>query len=158
MPATIYTIGHGRARFDELAAVLAEHGVATIVDVRSEPHSRHAPDFSLRALEGLAATAGYGYRWMGEALGGRPRDPALLLPDGSPDYPALRRSPRFRAALADLVALASEARVVLLCAEEHPDHCHRARLIAPALADMGLPVVHLLHDGTAVAHQEPLGI
>jgi len=158
MPNTVYTIGHGRARFAEVAAVLQQHGVPTIVDVRSQPFSQHAPDFSRRALEGLAAASGIAYRWMGDALGGRPDDPALLLTDGTPDYEAMRRSPRFRAALTDLGALAAGAGVALLCAEEQPENCHRARLIAPALEEMGLRVVHLLHDGSASPHQESLGI
>lgn len=158
MPATIYTIGHGRAGFAEVAAVLEQHGVATIIDVRSQPVSRHAPEFSRRVLEQLAATAGVGYRWMGDALGGRPDDPSLLLADGGADYEAIRRSPRFQAALAYLTAIAAEAGVALLCAEERPEHCHRALLIAPALEEMGLRVMHLLHDGTALAHQPPLAI
>jgi ATP-dependent DNA helicase RecQ len=156
MPAPIYTLGHGRAGFAEVAAVLEQHGVATIIDVRSHPISRHAPEFSRRVLEELAATAGFGYRWMGDSLGGRPDDPALLLADGRPDYEAIRRSPRFRAALVDLAAVATGAGVALLCAEERPEHCHRALLIAPALQEMGLRVIHLLHDGTALAHQQPL--
>jgi ATP-dependent DNA helicase RecQ len=158
MPAPIYTLGHGRAGFAEVAAVLEQHGVATIIDVRSHPISRHAPEFSRRVLEELAATAGFGYRWMGDSLGGRPDDPALLLADGRPDYEAIRRSPRFRAALVDLAAVATGAGVALLCAEERPEHCHRALLIAPALQEMGLRVIHLLHDGTALAHQQPLAI
>ena len=158
MPVTIYTIGHGRAGFAEMAAVLEQHGVPTIIDVRSQPVSRNAPEFSRRVLEGLAATAGLGYRWMGDALGGRPDDPDLLLADGGADYEAIRRSPRFRAALVHLAAMAAEAKVALLCAEERPEHCHRALLIAPALEEMGLRVIHLLHDGTALAHQEPLAI
>lgn len=158
MPATIYTIGHGRAGFAEVAAVLEQHGVPTIIDVRSRPISRHAPEFSRRVLEELAAAAGLGYRWMGDALGGRPDDPALLLPDGGPDYKAIRRSPRFLAAIVDLAAVAAEAKVALLCAEERPEYCHRALLIAPALEERGLRVIHLLHDGTALAHQQPLAI
>lgn len=158
MPVTIYTVGHGGAGFAEVAEVLERHGVATIVDVRSRPFSTHAPEFSRPALEELAAAAGLGYRWMGDVLGGRPDDPAFLLPDGGPDYPAMRGSPGFRAALVHLAALGAEAGVALLCAEERPERCHRALLIAPALEDMGLRVVHLLHDGTALAHQPPLGI
>jgi uncharacterized protein (DUF488 family) len=155
---TIHTIGHGTAAFAAVAEVLAAHGVATIVDVRSQPYSRHAPEFSRPMLEGLAAASGFGYRWMGDALGGRPTDPALLHGDGTPDDAAMRRSPRFRAALADLAALAAGGRVAILCAEESPEHCHRARVIAPALGDMGLHVVHLLHDGAALPHQDSLGL
>jgi len=158
MPVTIYTIGHGRASFAEVAAVLEQHRVPTIIDVRSQPVSRHAPEFSRRVLEELAASTGLGYRWMGDVLGGRPGDPALHLPDGSPDYAAIRGSPGFWAALVHLAALSAEAKVALLCAEERPERCHRALLIAPALEELGLRVVHLLHDGTALAHQPPLAI
>jgi uncharacterized protein (DUF488 family) len=158
MLTTVYTIGHGRAAFVAVAEVLAGHGVATLVDVRSHPYSRHAPEFSRPVLEGLAATSGFGYRWMGDALGGRPDDPGLVAADGVLDEAALRRSPRFRAGLTDLAALAVGGAVALLCAEEDPGHCHRSRVIAPALEEMGLQVVHLRHDGTAVPHQDSLGI
>lgn len=158
MPATVYTIGHGRAAFAAVAEVLAAHGVATLVDVRSHPYSRHAPEFSRPVLEGLAATSGFGYRWMGDALGGRPDDPGLVGAERILDEAALRRSPRFRAGLMDLAALASGGTVALLCAEEEPGYCHRARIIAPALAEMGLQVVHLRQDGTASPHQDSLGI
>jgi len=158
MLTTVYTIGHGRAPFAAVAEVLAGHGVATLVDVRSHPYSRHAPEFSRPVLEALAATSGFGYRWMGDALGGRPDDPGLVAADGVLDEAALRRSPRFRAGLMDLAALASGGAVALLCAEEDPGHCHRARVIAPALEEMGLQVAHLRHDGTAVPHQDSLGI
>jgi uncharacterized protein (DUF488 family) len=158
MPATVYTIGHGRAGFAEVVAVLEQHGVATIIDVRSQPFSRHAPEFSRRVLEELTATAGIGYRWMGDALGGRLDDPGLRLPNDSPDYQAIRRAPRFQAALVHLTAMVAEAKVALLCAEERPEHCHRSLLIAPALEDMGLRVVHLLHNGTALPHQEQLAL
>lgn len=154
----IYTVGHGRSSFTEVAAILEQHGVATIIDVRSRPVSRHAPEFSRRALEDLAAAAGFGYRWMGDALGGRPDDPALLAPDGSPDYEAIRRSPRFTAAVIDLAAMAAGARLAILCAEQDPEHCHRSLLIAPALEEQGIRVLHLLHDGTAQAHQPPLDL
>jgi len=158
MPARVYTIGHGRAAFASIAEALARHGVATIIDVRSRPYSHYAPEFSRPILDGLAAASGFGYRWMGDALGGRPDDPALLRADGSLDEETVRRSPRFRAALADVVALAEGGGVALLCAEERPQHCHRSRVIAPALGEMGVTVVHLLHDGSALAHQDPLGI
>ena len=158
MPVTVFTIGHGTAGFAAIAEVLARHGVATIIDVRSHPHSRHAPEFSRPALEGLAAASGFGYRWSGDALGGRPTDPSVLRADGTVDEGALRNAPRFRSALADLEALAAGAPVALLCAEERPEHCHRSRVIAPALQDLGVRVVHLLHDGTPLAHQGSLGI
>jgi uncharacterized protein (DUF488 family) len=155
---TIYTIGHGKRSFGEVREQLERHGVAMIVDVRSHPTSRHAPDYRKQALEAAAAAAGFGYRWMGAALGGRPDDPALLAEGGEPDWCAVARSPQFRSAIVDLLALAEEAPVAVLCAEASPDHCHRSAVIAPALTAAGARVVHLLPGGEAAPHQEGLGI
>lgn len=153
-----FTVGHGTSGFADVAELLERHGVATIVDVRSEPWSRRAPDFSRRRLEGLAAAAGFGYRWLGDALGGRPTNPALIGPDGTPDPAAMTGSQAFGDALAVLEQLASGASVVLLCAEALPAGCHRATLLAPALAARGHDVAHLLPDGSAEPHHPSLGI
>jgi uncharacterized protein (DUF488 family) len=156
--AVIATIGHGRAGFPAVAALLEHHGVVMIVDVRSEPYSRHAPDFARARLETLCAAAGIGYRWMGRHLGGRPDDPALLDVEGRPDPARMGADPGFRAALDTVAALAASAGVVLLCAEEDPGGCHRSTLLAPALEATGHRVVHLRHDGTASPHQDRLDL
>lgn len=158
MTTTVYTIGHGRRSFAFVRELLERHAVAMIIDVRSHPTSRHAPDFRKHDLEAAAAAAGLGYRWMGDSLGGRPDDPALLTSAGEPDLGAIGRSPRFRTATDHVLALAAEAPLALLCAEADPQHCHRSLLIAPALGDAGARVLHLLHDGSVRPHQEGLGI
>jgi len=156
MNATIYTIGHGSRSFDEVAEVLQRHGVAMLVDVRSQPFSRHAPDFVKHRLETLAAAAGIGYRWMGDVLGGRPADPTRLDAEGQVDAEAMRDAPAYRAALDVVGTMAAGAGIALLCAEQDPERCHRATLLAPDLAALGHRVSHLRADGHATPHQEPL--
>ncbi len=158
MPTTIYTIGHGKASFANVAGVLRRHKVAIIVDVRSAPYSQHAPDFAKDELTALATASGLAYRWMGDCLGGRPDDPGVLTADGEPDYEQIAASKRFGAGIVNLAALADTGAVAILCAEERPEFCHRALLIAPALTALGYRVVHLRHDGSAQPHQEPLDI
>jgi len=138
----IWTIGHADRDFDAIAAALVDHGVQTIVDVRSQPYSKWAPDFVKATLEESAATAGFGYRWMGKTLGGRPVPDALHLAAG----------------LDELVGLCTHSHVVLLCAEGDPVHCHRDKLLAPALSERGYEVVHILSDGDIAPYQEPLGL
>jgi uncharacterized protein (DUF488 family) len=158
MPTTIFTIGHGRAAFANVAGVLRRHKVATIIDVRSVPYSQHAPDFAKEELIALATASGLAYRWMGDSLGGRPEDPELLNADGEPDYQRIDESARFRAGIVNLTALADSGAVALLCSEERPEACHRSLLIAPVLTALGYRVVHLRHDGTAQPHQDSLEI
>lgn len=156
MGTVIATIGHGAAGFDEVLEVLRLHGVATLVDVRSRPYSRHAPDFAKGRLEEACAAAGVGYRWMGADLGGRPSDPRLLDPRGELDPDALGADPGFRSAVRTVAAIASGGKPALLCSEQAPEHCHRATLLAPELIALGHRVEHLRHDGSATPHQEPL--
>lgn len=136
----IWTIGHGSHDFDSIARALEAQGVQTIVDVRSQPYSKHAPEFTKRTLEEEAASAGFGYRWLGDKLGGRPQPP--------PDNVA--------AGLEELAGLCATSTVVLLCAESDPTHCHRSIALAPRLAAAGYEVIHILGNGAATPHQPPL--
>lgn len=153
---TMYTVGHGNRTFAELLASIEEHGVRTIIDVRSEPYSRHAPDFSRPLLDEEAATAGIGYRWFGEHLGGRPTDPRLRGASGRTDWDALAVSPGFSGAADEVAELGRGATAVLLCAEGEPDHCHRSFLLGPAMEQRGFDVVHILRDGSLHSHQTGL--
>ena len=138
----IWTIGHGALDFDALAVSLTRHHIQTIVDVRSAPYSKHAPDFTKDALQESAATAGLGYRWMGHKLGGRPPAAAAELTSG----------------INELAGLSATSNVVLLCAEIDPAHCHRDSVLAPALANWGYDVIHILGNGDAMPHQDHLAI
>ncbi len=157
-PPQIFTIGHGAQDFGRFLARCEAHGVTTVVDVRSEPYSRHAPDFVKEELEELCAEAGIGYRWLGNHLGGRPVDPALLDAQGHPDFEAIRASTGFAAGIAELEGLARGTIVAVMCAEIDPATCHRTLLIAPELAASGHTVQHILSDGSLALLQPPLGM
>lgn len=138
----IWTIGHADRDFDSIATALVDHDVQTIVDVRSQPYSKWAPDFMKAALAESAATTGLGYRWMGRTLGGKPPpDPGQLA-----------------AGLDELTGLCASSHVVLLCAEGDPSRCHRDLVLAPALAERGFEVIHILPDGQTAPYQDRLQI
>ncbi len=88
--ADIYTIGHSNAPAARVVALLREQQIDLLVDVRSIPASRYAPQFNRRAFVRTMAEAGVRYAYMGDWLGGRPRDPACykdgILPRGHADY------------------------------------------------------------------------
>jgi uncharacterized protein (DUF488 family) len=153
----IYTIGHGDRSFHDLEQRLARHHVQMIVDVRTSPYSRHAPEFTKAELEEIAAEAGLGYRWMGDHLGGRPDDPPRH-DDGTIDELLIQEDPKFRSGIAELLGLARSSRVALLCAELDHRHCHRSRWIAPALEGADARVWHIDAAGDAETHQRELGL
>ena len=50
--------------------------------------------------------------------------------------------------------VAARSRVCLMCAEREPLDCHRCLLVARSLAERGVAVAHILHDGAVEAHAE----
>ena len=153
----IFTVGHGNRSFGDLERRLAPHRIQGIVDVRSIPYSRHAPEFTKTELEAIAAEAGLGYRWLGDHIGGLPDDPALRS-GGDPDPAKIVSGASFRAGIEEVLGLARSSRIVLLCAEIDAAHCHRSLWIAPALEDAGANVSHIDGDGNTVTHQRDLGL
>jgi uncharacterized protein (DUF488 family) len=147
------SIGHFNIPAERFVKMLRGAGVDAVADVRSTPYSRFFPWFSGKKLAGLLAREAMAYLPYGDALGGRPRDPALYR-DGIADYEAMARQPEFQAGLERLRADASRCRVCLLCAEREPLDCHRCLLVGRALAARGLAVGHILHNGTI----EPQGV
>jgi uncharacterized protein (DUF488 family) len=156
MAVTLFTIGHSTRAIGELLALLAEHGIETLVDVRRFPASRRHPQFSREALAASLAAAGIAYLHEPD-LGGR-RQPRPDSPNtawrvaafrGYADYMA---SEPFAAALERLLRSAARSRTAMMCAEAVPWRCHR-RLIADAATAAGAEVLHVLGPGRADRHQ-----
>lgn len=152
----VFTIGHSTRASEELLALLAEHGIEVLVDVRRYPGSRRHPQFSRDAL--AAALADAHIQYMHEPdLGGR-RDPRPGSPhvawrvDAFRGYADHLETPEAQAALERLIRLSAERRTVILCAEAVPWRCHR-RLIADALVTRGIEVRHILGPGRADPHE-----
>jgi uncharacterized protein (DUF488 family) len=152
MPAfDLFSIGHSNIAADRFIAMLREAGVAAVADVRATPFSRFCPWFSHQPLEARLARDRMAYLWHGDALGGRPQDGALYR-DGSADYEAMAAQPAYRQGLEGLIEAASRHRICVMCAEREPLDCHRCLLVTRSLAERGLAVGHILHDGTIEPH------
>ncbi len=149
--SNLLTIGHSNLPADRFVALLKDAGVTAIADVRSVPFSRRWPWFSAKPLAERLMHEGVAYIALGDALGGRPRDPKFYC-DGVADYEAMAARPEFRAGLDRLVDEMGRHRLCLLCAEREPLDCHRCLLVGRALAGRGLAPGHLLVDGAIEPH------
>lgn len=152
MASRIFTIGHSNHPAERFIALLQQHDVLQLADIRSQPASRFTPHFNRSALSQRLGEAGIEYRWLGEALGGRPRDPAVYDKDGRADYAKLAAMLGFQAGIAALIAWASARPTAIMCAERDPLHCHRTHLVTPALIGRGVDVLHILADGAVLPH------
>ena len=85
----IYTIGHSNHPIDRFIALLQQHGIDAVGDVRSTPYSRFNPQFSKEKLQAALANAGIRYVFLGEELGARSKDPSCYDETGRVSYAKL---------------------------------------------------------------------
>lgn len=143
---TIYTIGHGKSDLKPIAELLKEHGTKILVDVRSTPYSRFAPEFNNDNLKRNSKRLDIEYKFAGEFLGGRPEDPDCYNGDQI-NYDKLATKDFYKKGIRRLVEISQEELTAILCSEENPHHCHRHKLIAQTLLREGFNVLHLRHNG-----------
>jgi uncharacterized protein (DUF488 family) len=150
----LFTIGHSNHPLERFLELVRGAGASAIADVRSTPASRRYPWFNAARLKPRLEAEGIAYVPLGDALGGRPRDPNLYRDDGVADYAAMARTAEFRAGLDRVGEGARRYRVCLMCAEREPLDCHRCLLVAPALAARGFSIGHILADGRIEPHAD----
>ncbi len=159
----LLTVGHGTDDVARLRERLLGAGVAQVVDIRRFPGSRAHPHTSRDALGDWLPEAGIGYRWE-ERLGGRRRlDRSADVVDtwwrvqAFRAYAAHVRTPEAVAALDDLVADADARVVTVMCSESLWWRCHRRLVADVAALAHGCAVVHVMPDGSQVAHRPAEG-
>ena len=150
----LFTIGYGARSIDEFIAGLKANGIEFLLDVRSSPYSKFKAEFSKEVLQRSLERARIRYLFMGDMLGGQPKDPACHT-DGKVDYDKVRAQPFFQEGIARLrKAFEQQRPVALMCSEGRPEQCHRSKLIGEALAAAGIPVCHIDEDGTLLTQTQ----
>ena len=127
----IFSIGHSQLHFFNFAKLLWKYQIKTLVDIRSRPYSRFAPQFNRTSLEMELSKLGIMYIFKGRNLGGK---------DENIDFEQ------------NIQWLCQQARkeqnVAIMCSEAEPLKCHRHLLIEPHLKKYDVEVIHILKDGT----------
>ena len=153
MKSEIYTIGHSNHEIGFFMNLLLQHNITGIGDVRSHPYSRYVPQYSQERLKSALAAAGIAYVFLGKELGGRSENPSCYE-QGRVQYERLAEEPTFLEGISRLIQGSSRYRIALMCAEKDPIECHRSLLVARKLFQIGIPVNHILADGSLETHED----
>ena len=159
---TVWTVGHSTRSAQEFGAILTAHEIQVLVDVRSFPGSRRYPQFNRSELSESLPRLGIEYKHE-PRLGGR-RSPRADSHNtawrnasfrGYADY---METEQFKSGVEELLQLAREKRVAVMCAEAVWWRCHRS-LIADYLKAASHTVIHIIderkteeHPFTSAAH------
>ena len=139
----LFTIGHSHHEIERFVALLRGAGVSAVADVRSSPFSARLPQYNQSELRQSLESHGIAYIFLGDELGGRPRDPAVYDGDGRVDYWRVRSTTIFRGGVERLLREIDQYAIALACAEEDPLDCHRGLMIGPELIARGICPRHI---------------
>jgi len=152
MATKIFTIGHSNHLFSSFMELLQTNNIDLLVDVRTSPYSKYSPHFNKRPLEKALEEAEINYVYLGNKIGGKPRDKKFYHEDKLV-YHLLEKDDKYQEGLKELIKLSDSKRVVIMCSEENPYRCHRHHLISQSLLKKGFNINHLRADGS----QEKIG-
>ena len=151
----VLTVGHSTRTLEEFIVLLQAHGATRVVDVRTVPRSRHNPQFDKASLPRSLKKSGLGYVHLPGLGGLRPaqRDSVNIgwrnaSFRGYADY---MQTPEFEQSLGELVQMANQEQIVLMCAEAVPWRCHRS-LIGDALLIRGIRTEDIMSSTRCQVH------
>jgi len=151
---SVWTIGHSNHSIERFVKLLTMHNIEEIVDTRSHPFSKHAPQFDREQISALISRSDISYVYLGQQLGGRPSEREYYEEDGRLAIDLVWESWRFKQGITRLMSEIRKGRIALLCAEENPVRCHRRRLITPVLIGQSVSVWHVRGDSTVQTEAE----
>ncbi len=152
----VLTVGHSTRPLETFINMLKAHSVNRLIDVRTVPRSRHNPQFNRDTFPEALESSGIRYTHAA-GLGGFRHTSRESSPNrgwrneafrGYADY---MQTQEFAEHLANLIELAKQERVALMCAEAVPWRCHRS-LIADALMVHGIRVEEIISETRRQLH------
>ena len=154
---TVYTIGHSNRSLHEFITLLQQNTIQALIDIRAIPYSARFPHFSQEVLREAMADNGIVYHWAGRQLGGQrestnPVSHPALPDDSRRGFAEYMETIQFERAIAQLINLAGTAKTAMMCAEKHPEYCHRT-LISDYLTLKNSRVVHIIDNNQTLEHE-----
>jgi uncharacterized protein (DUF488 family) len=151
----IWTVGHSRHPLEVFVELLQQQNIEALADVRRFAVSRSNPQFNEMELFKSLAKEGIDYVSFAE-LGGR-RRPLADSPNARwrnesfRGYADFMLTAEFERSVEELLAMATQKRTAIMCAEALWWRCHRA-LLADYMKAQGWKVTHILGMNKTAEH------
>ncbi|NWF51226.1 MAG: DUF488 domain-containing protein [Ignavibacteriaceae bacterium] len=151
----LFTIGHSRHEIDHFIHLLKKHSINCLIDVRSHPYSRIAPQFNKESLANSLKVNNIIYLHFEKEFGARQTDASLIDLENKVDYSRIRETKEFKEGTKRVFeGLEKGYNIALMCSEANPFDCHRFVMIAYYFVKEGVIVNHILKDGSIVDNSE----
>lgn len=129
------------------------HSINCVVDIRSVPASKFAPQFNEESLKQFLKLNDIQYLPFGDEFGARRTD--CINDDGQVDFEIAVTTPLFQQGAERLMkGLEKGFCIALMCSEADPLECHRFSLVSRYFQNQGIEVLHILKDAKLATHSE----
>lgn len=125
----ICSIGHSNKNIDDFIKELKDNDIELLVDLRSQPYSKHVPQYNKETLRGSLGDERITYLYFGDKLGGRPLE----------GIDVFIASSRFNENVTELLSKIKGKNTALMCSEMDYESCHR-RFIIKNIRDRNIDV------------------
>jgi uncharacterized protein (DUF488 family) len=150
----LYTVGHSIYEIEDFIKLLQNNNINTIVDVRSTPYSKFAPQYNKELLKQYLKQNAICYIYMGDTLGARYEDKNLLFNDGKVSFKKVQETKNFQDGIVRLErGIEKGYNISLMCSEKEAFDCHRFGLISEFLSKISINVNHIYPD-KIIPHKE----
>lgn len=152
----VYTIGHSTRAIEDFIKLIKVYRIKMIVDVRTIAGSEHNPQYNEETLRNSLGKYNISYIRM-KGLGGLRHTTKKSMNTawrnasfrGYADY---MQTPEFAKSIKELIKIADEKQIVIMCAEVVPWRCHRS-LIGDALVVRKIKVIDIINDKNSTPHK-----
>lgn len=150
----LFTVGHSTYPLEDFINLLKKNDVQYIIDVRSTPYSKYAPQYNSNILEKELNKHKIRYFHMGKFFGARQTEKRYYNAEGYLDFELFRESDAFKKGVNNIEIGLKKYNIALMCTEKHPIDCHREIMVARGFELAGIDVKHILPDGSVISQQE----
>lgn len=159
----IFSIGHANREFDDFIKLLKAYEIEYLIDVRSSPYSKMFPIYNREGFSILLKNNGFTYVYIGDLLGGLPKDPSCYIEYTDKknkkarkiDYSKIEKKEFFINGMERLkTAYFKGLNVAVMCSELNPEECHRSKLIGLTLQKEGIIMQHINKHGKLIDQNE----
>ena len=151
----LYTIGHSLHSMDRFIELLNDYQINCVIDVRSTPFSKVAPQYNAAAINRTLNDNRKYYIFMGKEFGARRSEIELYDSNGLLDFEKVIKSSRFQLGIKRVNhGLQKGYTIAFMCTEKDPFDCHRSILVGRAFADEDVEVLNIHADGSLETQSE----
>jgi uncharacterized protein (DUF488 family) len=154
MDSTLFTIGHSTRTINAFILLLQKYNISYLIDVRSVPFSQYNPQYNKNELSTALRMFNIKYVFMGDELGGRPKEAYAYDEAGHAVYKEFKNILTYKLALKRLVDASNiKENVAIMCSELNPQDCHRSKAISEDLCELGVSSEHIDKSGNLISHE-----